>query len=152
MTEDNESMSDDEAIMKIAATMKDNAQTAEDRQSVHTFLFNVATAKDTRKIGNLRDDKDISELGLPVHNIRGSLELARISNLIMENEEFTDWFKQEAEEVLATSLSREGFLVRQATVQTKNVADLTQRRKINKGWFGKSKIESSGGEPGSTNV
>ena len=144
-SKDNENMTDEQAIMKIASAMKDNAQTAEDKQSVHTFLFNVETAEDTRKIGNLRDDKDISELGMPSHNVRGSFELARISESIMDNDIFAKWFKAEAEETLATSLSREGFLVRQATTQTKQVSDITQRKKINKGWFG-TKTEESGGE------
>jgi len=139
-----ESISDDEAILKIAAAMKDNTQSKEDKQSVHTFLFNVATAEDTRKIGNLRNDKDFNELGTPSHNVRGSFELARISDLIMENEVFTEWFSKEAENTLATSLSNEGFLVKQATVQTKNVADVTPRRKINSGWFGKKTVEESG--------
>ena len=47
---------------------------------------------------------------------------------------------------MATSLSRVGFLVRQSTVQTKQVADITKRKKINKGWFGKQKVEESGGD------
>lgn len=145
MTEQESEISDEEAIMKIAAAMKDNAPVQEDKHSVHTFLFNVATADDTRKTGNLRDDKEISELGVPRHNVRGSLEMARISNLIMDNKFFEDWFKQEAEETLATSLSREGFLVKQATTSTKQVADITRRRKINKGWF-KSSEEQSGGD------
>jgi len=140
-----EELSDEEAIMKIAAAMKDNAPSQEDKQSIHTFLFNVATAPITTKVGNLRDDKEINELGIPVHNVRGSLEMARISSLIMENDFFKDWFEQEAESTLATSLSREGFLVKQATTQTKQVADVTRRKKINKGWF-KSREESSGGD------
>jgi len=144
-------MSDDEAILKIAAAMKDNAPTAEDRQSVHAFLHNVATAEETTKVGNLRDDKEMNELGVPNHNVRGSLEMARISDKIMDNEFFKSYFKAEAEETLATSLSREGFLVRQATTQTKNVADMTKRRKINKGWFGNKKIEESGGDTNSNN-
>ena len=139
-----ESLSDEEAILKIAAAMKDNAPSSEDKQSVHAFLHNVATAEKTTKVGNLRDDKEINELGLPSHNVRGSLEMARISDKIMENPFFKEWFESEAEDTLATSLSREGFLVRQATTVTKNIADVTRRRKINKGWFG-SKTEESGG-------
>ncbi len=144
--EQQQEMSDDEAIMKIAAAMKDNAPTAEDRQSVHAFLHNVATADQSTKVGNLRDDKEVNELGLPLHNVRGSLEMARIADKIMDNEYFKEYFEAEAEETLATSLSREGFLVRQATTSTKNVADVTKRRKINKGWFGKEKVEESGGD------
>jgi len=145
MSEQEQEMSDEEAIMKIASAMKDNTPTQEEKQNVHTFLFNVALAKDTTKIGNLRDDDKLNELGIPRYTVRGSLELARISDKIMNNSFFSDYFKGGAEEALSTSLSREGFLIKQATTQTKQVADVTRRRKINKGWF-KSKTEESGGD------
>ncbi len=141
-----EELTDEEAIMKIATAMKDNTPSLEDRQSVHAFLNNVATADKTTKVGNLRDDKEMNELGDPAHNVRGALEMARISERIMNNGFFKEYFEAEAEEVLATSLSRDGFLVRQATTSTKNVADVTKRRKINKGWFGSKTVESSGGD------
>ena len=149
MSEDE--MTDDQAIMKLAAAMKGNEPTTDDKQSVPAFLFNVATAEDTTKTGNLDNDKDNNELGLPAHNVRGSLRLARISSQIIDNTYFTTWFKAEAEETLATSLSKGGFLVRQATTQTKNVADVTKRRKVNKGWFGSKTVESSGGDPNESN-
>ena len=140
------SLSDEEALMKIAQAMKDNAPTQEDKQSIHTFLFNVVTAPKTTKVGNLKDDKDYNELGNPNYNVRGAFEMARISERIMGNDYFKDFFEADAEVTLGTSLSREGFLVRQATTQTKQVADITRRRKINKGWFGKQKVEESGGD------
>ncbi len=146
MAEEQEEMTDEEAILKIASAMGKNAPTQEDRQSVHAFLNNVAMADKSTKVGNLRDDKEMNELGIPVHNVRGSLEMARIADKIMENDFFKEWFEAEAEDTLATSLSREGFLVRQATTSTKQVSDITKRKKTNKGWFGKSKTEESGGE------
>jgi hypothetical protein len=146
MVEQQQEISDDEAILKIAQAMKGNVSTPEDKQSVHVFLHNVATAPKTTKVGNLRDDKDMNELGVPTHNVRGTFDMARISDKIMDNEYFKEYFEDEAESTLATSLSREGFLVRQAVTQTKQVADITRRRKINKGWFGKQKIDESGGE------
>lgn len=139
-------MSDEEAIMKIAQAMKDNAPTPEEKQSVFTFLFNIAQTPDTTKTGNLRDDKDMNELGIPIYTVRGAKEMALISKEIMENDYFMNYFNKEAEITLSTSLSREGFLIRQGTTQTKQVADVTKRRKINKGWFGKEKIEESGGD------
>lgn len=138
-------ISDEEALMKIAQAMKDNAPSPEEKQNVHTFLLNVVTTKDTTKVGNLRDDKELNELGVPGYNVRGAKEMARISYQIMDNEYFSNYFREEAEDTLATSLSREGFLVKQATVQTKQVADITKRRKINKGWFKKTE-ETSGGD------
>ncbi len=146
-----EELTDEEAIMKIASAMKDNTPSLEDKQSVHAFLNNVATADKTTKVGNLRDDAEMNELGNPSHNVRGSLEMARIADKIMSNEFFKDYFEAEAEETLSTSLSRDGFLVRQATTSTKNMADVTKRRKINKGWFGSKKVEESGGDQTSRN-
>lgn len=141
-----EEMTDEQALMKIAHAMKDNVQTPDDKQSVFTFLFNIATTKDTTKAGNLRDDDTLNELGVPDSTVRGTKEMALISEKIMMNNYFRDFFLAESENTLATSLSREGFLIKQATVQTKNVADVTKRRKVNKGWFGKQKVEESGGD------
>ena len=141
-----EEMSDEDAIMKIAQAMKDNAPTPDDKHNVHTFLFNVATAIDTTKIGNLKDDAKSNELGVPEHTIRGVKDMVLIADKIMDNDFYRDFFILEGENTLSTSLSREGFLVRQATVQTKQVADITKRRKINQGWFGKKNIEESGGD------
>ena len=93
-----EELSDEEAILKIAAAMKDNAPSAEDKQSVHAFLHNVATAEKSTKVGNLRDDKEVNELGIPSHNVRGALEMARISNKIMENKFYKEVFEAEAKE------------------------------------------------------
>ena len=140
-----ESLTDEEAILKIANAMKDNAPTQEDKHNVHKFLFDVVMAKDTTKIGNLQVDKEINELGVPEHTVRGSKSMKLIANQIMDNDYFSGYFEQEAEDTLATSLSREGFTIKQATVQTKNIADLTKRRKVNKGWFSK-KEETSGGD------
>lgn len=148
-------ISDEEAIMKIAQAMKDNAPSQEDKQNVHTFLINVVKEDEINnmmKIGNLRDDKEMNELGIPAWNVRGSLEMARISDKLMGNEMFKDYFQASAIETLGTSLSREGFLIKQATTTTKQVADATKRRKINKGMFGSKKIEESGGDINSNRI
>lgn len=140
-------MSDEEALKRIAEAMKDNAPSPDEKHNVHTFLFNIATADDTTKTGNLRDDKELNELGVPEHTVRGCKDMALISEKIMDNDYFKSYFEKEAENTLATSLSREGFLVRQGTTITKNVADVTKRRKFNRGMFGSKKIvEESGGD------
>lgn len=144
-------LSDEEAIRQLALAMKDNAPQLEDKHTVHTFLHNIAISKDTKKVGNLRDDEKMNELGSPTHNVRGSFDMARISKEIMGNDYFAGWFKSEAESTLATSLSREGFLVRMGTTTTKQIADITKRRKINKGWFGSRTTEVSGGDTTATN-
>jgi len=143
--QNNDELTEDE-ILKLAQVMKDNAPTQDEKHNVHTFLHSVVLAKDTKKIGNLRDDKDFSELGMPPHTVRGSFELARISDKIMDNTFFKEYFEDEAETTLATSLSRGGFLIRQATTTTKQVADATRRIKENKGMFGQKTKEVSGGD------
>lgn len=144
MTE--QEMSDDEALRKLAEAMGKNTPTEEDKQSVPAFLFKVVSNEDNTKIGNLIIEKDYDELGRPKHHVRGCLEMRRISKLIMRNDYFEEYFNQKAQETLASSLSRNGFLIRQATTQTKQVADITKRRKQNKGWFGKKSIEETGGD------
>ena len=142
-----EDMTEEEALMKLATAMKDQAPAQEEKHNVHEFLDNVVKADDTTKIANLRDDKEINELGIPSYPVRASKDMALVAEKIMNNKYFQEYFEKEAENTLATSLGREGFLVKQATVQTKVVADATKRRKINKGWFGKKTTEESGGDP-----
>jgi hypothetical protein len=144
---ESQEMSDQEALLRIANAMKDNTPTQDEKQNVHTFLNNVATSKDTLKTGNLRDDKELNELGNPSYTVRGAKEMELDAQKIMGNDFFADYFKEQAEITLASSLSRNGFLIRQATTQVKQVADITRRRKINKGWFGKSTEENQGGDP-----
>lgn len=152
MTEDNkesqEEMSDEQAILKIAAAMKDTPS-QEDKQNVHTFLMNVVGTEEidsANKTGNLRDDKELNELGLPRWNVRGALEMSRIADKIMGNVFFKEYFEDQAKATLFTSLSREGFLIKMATTSTRQVADATKRRKVNKGMFGKKNIEETGGD------
>jgi hypothetical protein len=140
-----ESMSDEEAIMKIASAMKD-IPSQDDKTNVHTFLVNVVNSEDNTKVGNLKRDKELDEVGRPSYNVRGAKEMALISKTIMNNTFFKDFFEEDAQNTLATSLSVEGFLVKQATTQTRQVADATKRRKVNKGWFGSEKIEEQGGD------
>lgn len=146
--EQNQEISEEDAIMKIASLMKDNAPTLDEKQNIHSFLKDViqtTSVEKISKIGNLRNDPELDELGNPQWTTRGSLEMATISDKIMGNTFFKDYFDTLTSQTLATSLSREGFLIRQGTTQTKQVADITKRKKTNKGWFSK-KEESTGGD------
>jgi len=137
---------DEEIMQELAKAMGENTANSSESQNVHTFLNSVATAEDTTKLGNLSISKDLNELGYPGHTVRGCLNMARISKKIMDNDTFTEYFEAEAEDTLRTSLSKEGFLVKQATTKTEQVADVTKKRKINKGMFGSKKIEEVGGD------
>ena len=106
---------------------------AEEKYNVHLFLHRVATSDDTTKVAFLKEE----EVGVPLNHVRGLKEFALISSDIIGNEFFRDYFLKESENITATSLSREGFLVKQATTQTKRLADITKPKKENKGWFNK---------------
>lgn len=156
MTEEQQEqeMSDEEAIMRIANAMKDNAPNSEDRHNIHTFLNNVVqgeTIERIMKTGNLRDDSELNELGVPQWNVRGALAMARISDKLMGNVFFKEYFEAQAKETLGTSLSREGFIIRTAATTTKQVVDATKRRKVNKGMFGQRSTETQGGDILTTN-
>jgi hypothetical protein len=148
--ETEENLSDEEAILKLAAAMKDNTPTQEEKQNVHTFLLNVVQAEEPSKIiklGNLRDDKEMNELGAPVWTARGALDMVRISDKIMDNTFFKEYFENQMVHTLSSSLSREGFIIRAAVTNTKQVVDATKRKKYNSGMFGNKKVlEESGGD------
>jgi len=107
------------------------APIGEERHNVHTFLFNVATAKDTTKLGFLNDE----EIGKPKLPQRTLKELALFCKEIMNQKEFGEFFEKEAEILTSTSLSKNAKLLTSAILQKKEVADVTEQRKENKGWF-----------------
>ena len=143
----NEEMSEEEALRRITEAMKQNAPSQYDRNNMHTFLLNVVKEEEIDKIlkvGNLRDDKDLNELGIPMWNVRGALDMAMISDKLMDNDFFKKFFQKQAKNTLMTSLSREGFLIKMSATTTKQVADTTKRKKVRKGMFGKKSEETSG--------
>ena len=117
--------------------------TPEEKHNIHSFLNNVATATDTTKTGFLTED----EVGTPRYSLRSLKEFAQIADKIMGNEYIKEFFLSEAENVTATSLSREGFLIKQATTQTKRIADVTKPKKPNKSWFKSKKDEDEENKP-----
>ena len=104
----------------------------EEKHNVHTFLNKIATSDDTTKTGFLREE----ELGIPRYPVRSFKDFALISDKVIGNDYIKDYFLAKSENITATSLSREGFLVKQSNTSTKQIADVTKIRKQNKGWFG----------------
>jgi hypothetical protein len=141
-----EQQQEEERFAQMVQALKGNAPAQDEKHNVHTFLNNVVFADDSTKLGNLRHNKELDELGNPDHHVRACKEMELIATEICDNKELATIFNKEAEITLATSLSDEGFLIKRATTETRQVADATRRRKINRGWFGKSTEESSGGD------
>lgn len=108
------------------------------KQNVHTFLFNVATADDTTKLGYLKEE----EIGMMPNPIRSYKHLKQFAQDIMKKPQLAAFFEANSEIVTSTSLSRQGFLVDRAVVQKRELKDTTKTMKENKGWFkGKDKKE-----------
>ena len=121
------------AVLYKALATSESSPMPEEKFNTHTFLHRVATADDTTKIGFLTSE----ELGRPLYPVRALKEMAVDADKIMNNQFFKDYFNAQAEVTTATSLSYLGFLVKQATTTTKQVADVTKPKTENKGWFKK---------------
>jgi len=127
-------MTDAEAE-KILAQLASTTPSPEEKQNIHTFLNNVAVASDTTKTGYLRDDDKLNEVGMPKLPVRAYKSMALVSDEIMNNGYFKQYFEKEAEIITSTSLSRDAKLLNLAVLTKKEIEDTTKPRKKNKGWF-----------------
>jgi len=120
-------------IAERLASLVGTTPNAEERQNVHTFLHNVATAKDTSKTGNLA----IEELGNPILPLRTYKELELFCRDVANMDWYANYFKKKGEILTATSLSRDAKLITLAisSLQKRELADVTKPKKENKGWF-----------------
>ena len=129
----------EEDLLKAAAKLVNTTTMPEEKQNAHTFLFKVAESEDTTKLGFLKDE----ELGMPKLPVRAHKSMALVADKIMGNKFFKDYFDAEAEIITSTSLSRDAKLIELAVIQRREIADMTKRKKVNKGWFTpKNKPES----------
>jgi len=108
-------------------------QQAQEKANIHSFFTKVIQNPETIRIGNVSAE----ELGNPQITIRGLKELELFSKDIEENKLWADYFKEMAEITTKTSLSKEGFLLRLSVTTKKELADVTPKRKVNRGWFRK---------------
>ena len=127
----------EEQIAEIVEKMVGVTPQPEEKSNVHSFLTKVAQEDDTTKLGYLKEE----ELGMPQIPVRSDKSLALWSEMIMTNPFYKDFFLRESEDTTSTSLSKDGFLVKQATLQKKEIADTTKKHVANKGWFKKKEPE-----------
>ena len=125
-------MSESEIAERLSALVG-TTPSAEEKQNVHTFLHNVAVAKDTTKTGNLQ----IEELGMPTLPLRTYKELALFCEDIADMDYYANYFRRKGEILTSTSLSKDAKLITLAisTLQKREMADTTKPRKANRGWF-----------------
>jgi hypothetical protein len=109
-------------------------QYAQEKSNIHSFFTKVIQNISTIKTGNVSDE----ELGNPLLTIRGLKELELFCKDILADDSWADYFKEMAEIQTATSLSKEGFLMKLSVTNKKELADVTPKsKKKNSGWFRK---------------
>jgi hypothetical protein len=104
-----------------------------EEKGIDNFFLEIIRADDTSKIANLTED----ELGVPELPVRTLIELSDDCALIPCMSTFQNKFKKQAENILSTSLSREGFLIKARITQKKELLDNKKRRMKRVGLFGK---------------
>jgi len=111
----------------------------EQKETPHSFFTRVIKHPDSTKIGNL----DIEELGVSTHPVRTYKELALFCDKICDDGFTKEYYEELSEIQLATSLSKEGFLIKQVGTRTQQYADTTnkQKSKVKKGFFKKENKE-----------
>ena len=134
-------MSDQQELSETEkAAVKDyygfGAPIPEEKHNVHSFLNKVATSDDTTKVGNLTAE----EIGQPRLTLRTYKELALISDYIMDNPVFKNYYNANGEILTSTSLSKDGKLINLAVVQKRQIEDVTKPKKENSGWFKKKEV------------
>lgn len=105
-----------------------------EERGIDNFFLEIVRTDDTTKVGNLTKD----ELGLPQIPVRTILELKRDCELVPCMSTMSKQLSKSSEEILATSLSKEGFLINARITQKKSLLD-KDKRKERKSLFGKKK-------------
>lgn len=111
---------------------------AEQKETTQSFFTRVVLNEDTTKTGNLTE----LELGNSQLPVRTLLELSLICKDVCEDEVFSKIFKDMSEIESASSLSRNGFLLRQVGTKRSEVADVTDKPKREPRGFFKKRNEN----------
>ena len=123
-----------EQAEEIIKSFGGTAPTPEEKHSVHSFLYKVATSDDTTKLGNLKEE----EVGLPRLPLRTYKELALFCRGVADMDYYADYFDKKAEILTATSLSKDAMLIKLAVVTRREQTNVLRAPpKENKGWFKK---------------
>ena len=107
--------------------------TPEEKNNAWTFLKKVMEIPQTTRVGNLSSD----EVGIPYHSLRTLKELELISSEIIGNPYYANYFRERAEILTATSLSKDAKLISLSSLQRREIADTTKPHVMtsNAGWF-----------------
>jgi hypothetical protein len=113
-------------------------QYSEGKVNPASFFRDVVKADDTLRVGNL----DTTELGVSKLPVRTYEELSLFSKEVANQPEWGSYFTKMSKIQTDSSLSKEGFLLKQINTTKKELADVTAKPKENPGWFKGKKTES----------
>jgi hypothetical protein len=102
----------------------------EEKQNIFTFFRKVISMEDNSRTANLTKD----EIGEPRIPVRTCKQLSLFCNAL-GSKGLAWYFNENAQIVLGTSLSREGFLDRLAVTQKREVEAKRRNLTQNKSWF-----------------
>jgi len=122
-----------------ADELRDFIRKTGEERGIDAFFLELVRADKNLKIGNLTKD----EIGLPRLPVRTLLELSDDCHIISSMSSFETDFKKQAQDMVNTSLSKEGFLVRARITQKKELLDSTKKKERRRSLFGGNKEESS---------
>ncbi len=107
------------------------------KSNIHSFFRDIIQSDDTTKTGNLTQE----ELGEPKVPFRTFKLLELFCDEIYKDKEWSEYFKKLAEIHTASSLSKDGILIKLSVTNKKELADVTpsKNRKKNRGWFGRGR-------------
>lgn len=112
-----------------------NSPIAEEKQNAWTFLKKVMEIPNTTRVGNLSAD----EVGIPVLSLRTLKECELIASDIIGNFFYAEYFRNKAEILSGSSLSKDAKLISLSSLQRREIADTTKPKTVNSGWFGSRK-------------
>ena len=120
-----------------AEDLKEFIRKMGEEKGIDNFFLEIIRDKDSLKVGNLTD----TELGTPKLPLRTLVDLTRDCSLVPSLSSMKDSFEKQTQSLIASSLSKEGFLIKARITQKKELVDKDKRKQRRKGLFGRKEEE-----------
>jgi len=120
-----------------AEDLRDFIRKVGEEKGIDNFFLEIIRNDDSLKLGNLTQD----EIGLPQLPVRTLVELADDCENIPSMSSFVDDFRKQAQNMIASSLSKEGFLIKARITQKKELLDSDKRKQKRRSLFGRVEEE-----------
>ena len=120
-----------------AEELRDLIRNATEEKGIDNFFLGIIRDDNSLKIGNLTEE----ELGMPQIPLRSMIDLASDCEKIPALIDLGNDLKKQAQNLIASSLSKEGFLIKSRITQKKEFADTKKKRVVKKGLFGSKEVE-----------